>query len=245
MVATSAAGEECHLRVYWRAMLRSDSANPTLQARRRGCLGGCFTNLLRIVLILALGVVLIGAIDAVFAPWSFFLGGHFHYFPYWQGWGRVHTASGDYILRVQFSPSPGSKGSATAGYPHVSGYGWLCTPSGDKIRLRGYGMFADKHIGIHPDGRRMYFSVHRTQMGWRVISPDYRPNLGFHATWQGNTLVGDDGGTFAQAFAPDGGLYEPHQARQLKEVVPITLKEEDSWWSTPEFDAACAAVARK
>ncbi len=226
-------------------MVQPYSNNPELRARRHGCLGGCFTNLLKIVLILALGVVLIAAIDAVFAPWSFFLGGHFHPLPYWQGWGRVHTSTGDYVLRVQFSPSPAGKGSATAGYPHVTGYGWLCTPQGDKIRLRGSGMFDDKHIGIHPDGRRMAFSVHRTQLGWRVISPDYRPSLGFHATWQGDTLVGDDGGSFSQAFASDGRLYEPHEARRPKEVVPITLKEDDSWWNTPEFDVACLAVAKK
>ena len=146
---------------------------------------------------------------------------------------------------MQFSPTPAGKGSATAGYPHVSGYGWLCTPQGEKLTLTGSGMFDDKHIGVHPDGRRMSFSLHRAQIGWRVITPDYRPSLGFHVAWQGTTLVGDDHGSFAQAFAPGGRLYERRETPQLKEVVPITLKEDESWWNTPEFGAACAAVARK
>ena len=62
-------------------MPRLYSVNPTQQAPRRGCLSGCFTGLLRIVLILLLGVALIVAIDAVFAPLAFFLGGHFHALP--------------------------------------------------------------------------------------------------------------------------------------------------------------------
>src|SRR5215470_15789877 len=74
---------------------------------------GCLTRLL---LVLLLGIALVLAIDVIFAPWSFFMGGNFHWFPMWQGWGRMHSSAGDYALFVRMEPRPGSRGVA-----HVSG----------------------------------------------------------------------------------------------------------------------------
>ena len=85
---------------------------------------GCLTQ---VVLSLLLGVAAIFAIDAVFAPWSYFMGGNFHLIPMWQGWGRIHAPAGDYVLFVTMSPRTGSRGIA-----HVAGTGVLCTPRGDR-----------------------------------------------------------------------------------------------------------------
>ena len=70
---------------------------------RFGCLG-CLGKLL---VYLVLGMLTLGAIDAVFAPWSFFMGGRFHPIPLRRGWGKPHSASGrDYILFVWVQASP-------------------------------------------------------------------------------------------------------------------------------------------
>ena len=201
---------------------------------------GCLGCLGRLLLILLLGGLLIVAIDAVFAPWSFFLGGHFHYLPMWQGWGRVHTAGGDYLLYLYLYPAPGGSSGPLAGYPHLSGSGYVCTPRGEKIWLTGGGMFQDKHIGIHPDGRQVGLYAHRKQVA-NFGAPDYRPDLDFHGTWQGDSFVGDDKGSFAMAFAPDGHLYKRGETPTLKEIVPVTLKEDLSW-TMADFNAACARL---
>src|SRR3954465_6164529 len=47
-------------------------------------------------------------LDAVLAPWAFFMGGHFHLNPKWAGWGRMHSnTSGDYAIYITISPSFG------------------------------------------------------------------------------------------------------------------------------------------
>ena len=61
-----------------------------------GCLGKPFAYLLGF---LVLGSLVVLAIDAVFAPWSFFMGGRFHPIPMWRGWGELQSASGrNYVL---------------------------------------------------------------------------------------------------------------------------------------------------
>jgi hypothetical protein len=213
---------------------------------QRGCLGGCFTGLLRLVLILVLGAVGLIAFEAIFVPWAFFLGGRFHYVPQWQGWGRAHTSSGDYVLLVQMYPSNRRQPmSPTMANPHVTGYGWLCTPQGEKIRMRVYGMFADRSIGIHPDGHRMSLSMSRL-VNIQTGPDDYSPHLDFQGTWTGDSLIGDDHGSFAKAIAPDGHLYKYAEHRLLQQTAPLTLKEDDfiGWGRPPAFDAACAALKR-
>jgi hypothetical protein len=36
--------------------------------------------------------------------WSFYLGGNFHILPMWQGVGKAHARSGEYVLYVLIDP---------------------------------------------------------------------------------------------------------------------------------------------
>jgi hypothetical protein len=74
------------------------------------------------VLRLIVGIGLLAAIDAVFAPWSFFIGGRFHAL-LWQGIGTMHSASVDYVLYVWMSPQPGGR---MFNFPYFTGSGYLC-----------------------------------------------------------------------------------------------------------------------
>ena len=70
---------------------------PAIPIRRKSGLG-CLVQVLGVF---AFGVVLMCAIYAVFTPWAFFMGGQFHIYPGWTGWGRMHSnLSGDYVLLV-------------------------------------------------------------------------------------------------------------------------------------------------
>src|SRR5262245_13475327 len=75
------------------------SSNATGSPNRRH---GCLIQLLGLA---ALGVAIGYGVPALLAPWSFFLGGHFHAFPAWYGWGRLHAHSGNYVVYVQLEPS--------------------------------------------------------------------------------------------------------------------------------------------
>jgi hypothetical protein len=57
-------------------------------------------------IIFFLGAILITAVTGVFYPWAFYLEGTFHILPYWQGWGKLHAKSGDYVLFIQIRPTP-------------------------------------------------------------------------------------------------------------------------------------------
>ena len=66
---------------------------PARPRSRFGCLG-CLPQ---VFLALALGVALMLAITAIFAPWGFYLGGQFHIIPYWQGFGALYAKCGKYL----------------------------------------------------------------------------------------------------------------------------------------------------
>ena len=103
-----------------------------LARRSLGCLTGCLTRLL---LLLVAGVVLFVAIDYVFAPWAFYLGGRFHPYPGWQGIGTMHADAGDYVLYVWITPQPSGRGSLIH-LPYLRGWGSLCTPKGERFPMR-------------------------------------------------------------------------------------------------------------
>ena len=63
-----------------------------------GCLGKLFLYLVGFGM---LGSLLVLAIDAVFMPWSFYMGGHFHPIPTWRGWGKLHSESGPRLRLVR------------------------------------------------------------------------------------------------------------------------------------------------
>jgi hypothetical protein len=197
--------------------------------RRKGA--GCLVQLLTVF---ALGVVLVLAIDAVFAPWAFYMGGHFHIYPGWTGWGKFHSnTAGDCALYVSISPTTGGRGTYRA-VPHVKGNAVLCTPRGEKYKLRVGGDFG-KTSGADLQGKTAYLYANN----YSVFSSSTRPSLEFRGKWNNPDLVLDDQGSINRAFDPGGALVtNSHKRPYMQEVVPLTLHE----GSRSDFDAACAAI---
>lgn len=151
--------------------------------------------------VLALGVVLLLASNAIFTPWSFYMGGHFHLYPQWSGWGRMHSnLAGDYILYVQLSPTSGGRGTYRA-VPHIRGQGFLCTPRGERYRLRVGGDFG-KASGTDLQGKSAYLYMNN----YTVFTSGTAPSLEFRGKWNNPDLVLDDHGSINRAFDPDGVL---------------------------------------
>jgi hypothetical protein len=213
----------------------------TQPVRRRGgcCLTGCLTQTLAA---LVLGCVLVYAVFGLLAPWSFFLGGStFHFFPGWNGWGRMHSdALGDFALYVRFQPS--FRGSRMYPSSHLTGNAWLCTPRGDFFRMKlGGDMRA--HLSTNTNGEKIGLYMDN----WPIITggfiADHRPSISFRGQWQNPNIVLDDHGSLAHAFLRDGTVYKgsspnynpPH------EIVPLTLHP----GSYDDFKAACSALATK
>ena len=188
---------------------------------RLGCLG-------RVVLLCVLGAVAVTAIDAVFAPWSFFLGGNVHLLPVWQGIGRLHATSGDYVLYFWLSPAPGGR---TFNFPYFTGWSYLCTPRGERFQLRIRGGMHE-HPGIDTNGKEMHLTLYRRPwyFGW-VGRWDDRPSLDLRGRWQNPNLVMNDGGSLSQAFLPNATLYHGPRRDQpaAREKLPLVLHE--TGWS--------------
>ena len=199
---------------------------PAFQPARRRF--GCLTQL---ILILLLGGAFVLAIDAVFAPWSFYMGGRFHPIPYWQGWGRIHAAAGDYLLFVHMEPRPGTRGVA-----HVAGNGVLCSPRGETFNLTLGGDF-EKNMGLSPDGKRAYLYLHKRPSSFSRSPGDKRPELELHGAWHNPDLVLDDQGTINREFTSDGRFYPGDLHKQPGAHGPLTVTIREG--SRPDFDAAC------
>jgi hypothetical protein len=185
-----------------------------------------------ILLALACGALLLG-IDAVFTPWAFFMGGHFHINPKWTGWGRMHSnIAGDYVIYMSISPYFGRGRSLT----DITGKGALCTQRGDNYPLNVGGSF-QSHPGTDLQGKTAIIYAHN----YSKRTGRYDPSLEFHGKWNNPDLVLDDHGSISQAFDPGGVLARnPHKRPDTQEVVPLTLHE----GTRADFDAACAAIKR-
>jgi len=187
---------------------------------------GCLT---RVVLILALGCVLLIAIEGVFHPWSFYMGGHFHLLPLWQGIGRMHTPAGDYVLYFWMQPTSGGR---TYNLPAFRGWGYLCTPRGERFALRTRGGLTEK-TGIDTNGKTMVLEFYRRPWYWNFTGQwDQRPKVNFRGTWQNPNLVADDGGTLAKAFNPDGTLSSnrpSYYQANAPNKTPIVFSEVTGW----------------
>jgi hypothetical protein len=132
------------------------------------------------------------------------MGGRFHVIPMWQGWGRIHSAAGDYVLFVSMQPRAGTRGIA-----HVAGLGVLCTPRGQTFDLTLGGDF-EKHMGASTEGKRVYLYMHK-RGGFRSgTASDPRPGLEFHGAWHNPDMVLDDHGSLSRAFKLDGTLSDLH-----------------------------------
>jgi hypothetical protein len=178
------------------------------------------------------------ALTAVFAPWAFYLGGPFHITPYWQGVGKAHAKSGDYVLYVYVGPTP--RGSRMYLETNLTGNAYVCTPRGESIWLTlGGGM--RKHLDLSTDGEAIHLYMHHRT--WKAnFTNDYAPSLEFQGHWRNPNLVMDDHSSIARAFQPDGTVYHGRGANRpyMTEIVPITFMQ----GSYSDYKAACSAVRR-
>jgi len=196
--------------------------------RRSGCLG-CLPRLL---LTLAVAGVALLLVTAVFAPWGFFLGGHFHIIPYWQGWGIIHAKSGKYVVFVRFEPRP--SGSRIMPHPSVGGRGYLCSPRGEIFAMHIDGGMR-RGIGLSTEGENISLGMDY----WPTFSSftgNHRPAIAVKGKWQNPNIIGDDNGSISRAFNPDGSVASPDPHRPYPgDITPVTLVPGSYF----DFQAAC------
>jgi hypothetical protein len=198
---------------------------------------GCSGCLWQLIVILVLAAISYWGIIAVFAPWAFYLGGKFHITPYWQGWGKLHAKSGDYLLFLRIEPT--SRGSRMYLETNLSGTAYVCTPRGENITLKMSGGMR-KHLNLSTDGEAIHLGMHYWPWNANFVT-DYSPSIALRGHWQNPNLVMDDQGSIAKAFLPDGSVYHGHDRNPTSpEVVPVTFVE----GSCRDFSAACTAMHR-
>jgi hypothetical protein len=208
-----------------------------------GCVGCLAKTVGYLVLIGILGSILLIGIEAVFAPWSFYMGGRFHPIPMWRGWGQVKSAAGrEYALYVWFEPytPSGRGGSMSSGGPEVAGWGELCSPHGEnyKVRVTGY---LQRNMGSSTDGKKMELDVYRRPWYWSFAGRwDERPRLIFHGAWRNPDLVLYDRGSLDRAFNPDGTLRPANSGvwKSGEQGQELVLHEGDK----TGYQAACREV---
>ena len=190
-----------------------------------------------VVLVVFLGII----VSTVFISsykWSFYLGGRFHVLPWWQGMGKLHAITGDYLLFVWIAPQTRDVGGYTQ--TNLTGDAHLCTPRGENIYLSlGGGM--RKHLNVSTDGEAINLYMDgRSPIA--NMNGDYSPHLEFKGHWQNAKLVMDDQGTVAKAFRSDGTIYHAQDRNRVytPELVPITVTSA----SFSEYKAACNAMSK-
>ncbi len=207
-----------------------------MRTRRRGCFGGCFGCLGQVALICVAGIVILMAGEWVFMPWSYYLGGSFHWYPEWHGWGKITTRkAGEFDLYVSFWPFSGR----FTGNVSVTGVGLLCTPKGERFRLHLGGNFISKHVGRDTNGEP--FRLYMDNWGHlkSTFSGDLRPELSLWGEWRNPNLVMNDHGTLSQAFTADGSVNRGPLGVYGQDVDSVVFRPE----SKASFEAACKAVS--
>jgi len=209
----------------------SDALRHELAQRRRR---GCFGCLIQTTLALLGGGALMYVICLLLAPWNFYFGGHFHPVPGWTGKGWLHSSSaGDYFLLVRFEPTiPGYRKSP------IKGNAFLCTPKGERFRLRFGGSMPRAHgtdlqgVPIH-----LYFYQYTAFQ----LSPDRGPRFDLYGAFGDSELIMEDRGSLTGGFRPDGTRYGPGDRRSRRqENSHVTLREDLSWVSS----TACPAMEK-
>jgi hypothetical protein len=132
------------------------ATRPSVQSRPRRV--GCLGCLGQVTLILVLAVVMVSVGNFVFNPWSMYFGGRLHLVPSWAGIGRMRSSAGDYVLYLTLAPA---RRGAPFYLPSVNGFGYLCTPRGERHVLRLSGSFQDKSIGADSNGKDLHLFLHR------------------------------------------------------------------------------------
>lgn len=205
--------------------------NRTRLTKRSGCLG-CLGQ---IVLIFAAAGVAILAFDWIVAPWGFRLGGTPRPVPLWQGRAQIHAASGNYVLSIWMSPSGGSR---LGNFPTFTGGASLCTPRGERMQLRLYGVMPERIDG-DTNGKAMRIDLHRRPWyGTLMGAYDGRPRLTLHGRWQNADLVMEDE-SLSAAFLPDGRLYDGPPSRQPHATQKLPVVFHEVPWTT--WSMSCEA----
>jgi hypothetical protein len=215
---------------------------PFPYAKRRspaGCLAGC---VIKVLGALVFGCLVVLAVYVIIAPWGFYLGGQFHPFASWQGWGTMHGPGGDYAVFVRISPATRGGSRMYLGGPSVTGSGIVCTPHGDRYNLRLGGSFTNK-LGFRTtdtNGQSIGLTLSQ-RLNFFNTNSYTRLSFSLHGTWQNPNLVVDDRGTVSRTFNPDGTWAQGDRYnRPLGQPIPLTLHP----GSGSEFDAACSAVKK-
>ena len=171
-------------------------------------------------------LLVFGGLQWLLAPWNFRLGGHFHWWPGWSGYGEMHTreSGGDYTFLLTLDPTiPGYRKSP------LHGTGFLCTPRGERIQLNVSGDMPRKHGGDLTGVPLHLYMDH--YVGAAQFSGDTRPYIGFWGAFGDRVLVADDSGSIARAFNPDGTvLARGQRAVERHENVHLILRERTSWF---------------
>jgi len=207
---------------------------PIRKKPRVGMLTGLF-------LLLVAGCAFFLVFTAIYAPWAYYLGGHFHMLPYWQGWGRVRvvSAGGDFVLYVQIEPT--TRGSRILPTSNLTGRAYLCTPAGERFQLRLGGSMPSR-LNLITTGEPIHLYMSNS-LGWsQNFTGDHRPYLDFYGTWADRAIAVDDRRTLSTSFQADGTVYQGHNQNRPagKETANLTLRE----GSYKEFEAACPPKAK-
>jgi hypothetical protein len=198
---------------------------------------GCLTRL--VLVLIVVGAVMAGA-TYLFSPWAFYMGGPFHWLPWWSGVGRMHSDSGggDYAIYVWFWPDHGKFRQLA----YVQGRAMVCTPRGERFNLTLGGDF------VKPDGVWRLRDLNGTKVSLYMFNrtakhifggASPRPELKLQGRWQNPDLVLDDDSSIQRNFDHNASLRTSLTGVPYKgEVSTVTLRE----GGKNDFDAACAAV---
>lgn len=182
-------------------------------------------------------LIAVGSTYVALNPWAFFMGGNFHPFGFWQGYGRMHSATaGDYFLYVYISPNMRRRNVIISSTP-VSGNAHLCTPKGENLYLKlGGGMPSGYYVNSLSKPINLYL------YGWHAFSQDDRPNFKIYGQWGQRELLADDHKTLSSAFLPDGTLRSKGSRVLPSQIEDIQMTLHEGTYS--EFKTACSKSQR-
>jgi hypothetical protein len=199
---------------------------------RVGCLTGCLTKL---ILLLLVGCACAWALIVLLNPWALHIGGRSTPLLYWHGTGTVRSKDGKaYPLYVSFWPGRpqgfhgGGRREGKIIASHLSGDGWLCIAPGrtERMQLSGtmYGGYTSDRDSL------LDFRL----LEWRKafsINPQHRGFFDVAGTWHGQELVMDRPNE--QGIKLNSGPFI--------DSATVTLR----WASYSDFEAACRTVSSK
>ncbi len=167
-------------------------------------------------------------LNALLAPYNYFLGGHFHWMPGWQGLARFHTATsgGDYVIWIRFDPTtPGYRKSP------LKGAAYLCTPRGERFTL-DMGGSLPRHVGRDLTGVPLHLYMFRYTAAAQ-LSGDTRPRIDFWGSFGDRVLKLDDHASVAHAFNPDATVNNGRWKGSRDEKLRFVLHEGSPWTIRP------------